>query len=447
MINLSPEIGTALLFLGVVIGIVSGYPIGLAIGSAAIIIGYTVWGPAIVEVVYVRAMSAFLNYVLLAVPLFIFMGVMLSSSGLAERMFEAFYIAFGKVRGGLAVITVAIGTILAACVGTITAEVTMLTLVALPSMVKRGYSKALASGSICAGGCLGILIPPSVMLVLYGPMAEVSVGRLFMGAFGPGLTLSALYITYILSRAFLRPSDAPAIPKGDMVQMPFIKMTLMLSKALLPPALLILAVLGSIFFGIAAPTEAAAMGCLAATLLATAWRKFNFRVLKEVTILTLRYSGFIYLLIAAGMFFASVFSAVGGAEVVSRPILAAPGGVWGSLAVILFIIFILGMFMSWIPIVLIMVPIVTPISDILGFDAVWFSIMVCLTLQSAFLSPPFAPAIFVLAGTADPALEVRVMHVIRGVIPFIIIIIVTIVLCILFPEIITWLPNQMIRGF
>jgi len=372
------------------------------------------------------------------------MGLMLERSGMAERLYDVLYIWFGGLRGGLAVVTILIGTIMAACVGIITASVTMLTLIALPSMLKRGYSKDLATGSICAGGCLGILIPPSIMLVIYGPMAEISVGKLFFGAFVPGFVLSGLYITYIAFRSLLHPKSAPSVPIEDR-NIPFVKKTAMLLMALGPPGLLIMAVLGTIFFGIAPPTEAAGIGAFASTLLAIGYHRFSWTVLREVTLLTMKLSGFILIIGSLSFAFTGVFIGVGGADVVKEFILATPGGKWGSFAIIMFIIFLLGFFMDWIGIVFIMIPIMTPIAAALGFNPVWFAIMVCVNLQMSFMTPPFAWAIFIVKGSAGPELGISTGDVIRGVIPYVILIMVGLGLCIIFPDLILWLPGQMIK--
>ena len=264
MIDIGPELVTIIMLGGVLVGVLTGLPLAVILGALALLVGYMIWGPQIIMLIYPRIFSILTNYILLAVPLFIFMGLMLERSRIADRLFDALYLWLGGLRGGLAISTVLIGTVLAACVGIIAASVTMLTLVALPAMIKRGYSKELATGTVCAGGTLGILIPPSIMLVLYGPMAQISVGKLFFGAFIPGFTLSGLYISYILIHSLVKPQIAPAVPK-EARQVPFLKKTTLLITALLPTALLILSVLGVIFMGIAPPTEAAAVGAFAAT--------------------------------------------------------------------------------------------------------------------------------------------------------------------------------------
>jgi len=372
------------------------------------------------------------------------MGSMLERTGITERLYGALYLWLSGFGGGLAVTTVLIGTIMAACVGIVGASVTMLTLVALPSMLKRGYDKSLAAGSCAAGGTLGILIPPSIMLVIYGPMAGISVGKLFMAAIFPGLVLSGLYCSYIVTRCFFRPKMAPPAPVEERA-IPLVKKTAMLVVSLVPPGLLVLAVLGAIFSGVAPPTEAAGIGALAATLLAIGYRRFGWQTLKEVTTTTLRVSGFILLIGSVSFAFTGVFIGAGCGDVVRDLILAAPGGRWGAFAVIMFICFLLGMFIDWIGIVFILVPIITPIATALGFDPLWFGMMVCINLQMAFMTPPFAAAIFYLRGSVAPELGVTTGDIIRGVIPFVGLIIIGLGLCIAFPELILWLPHRMIK--
>lgn len=445
MIDLSPEILTAIMLGGIVVGVLTGFPVGFVIGAIGLIVGYFVFGDIIGQVLYDRAVDLMINYILLAVPLFIFMGTMLEYSGIAEKMFDALYVWFGSIRGGLAVTTVLIGTIVAATVGIIAASVTMLTLVAMPTMVKRGYSKSLASGSVCAGGCLGILIPPSVMLVLYGPMANISVGKLFFGAFIPGFMLSGLYCTYILIHSYLQPKIAPSIPPELMPKISYWRKTVNLLAAVAPTGILIMSVLGVIFLGVAPPSEAAGMGAFVATLLTIAYGRFNLKVLKDVSLSTLRSSGFIFLLLAAAVAFVGVFVRGGGDEVVEKLIVGVPGGRWGSFAVVMFIIFILGFIIDPLAIIFIMVPIITPIAATLEFNTLWFAMMVCVNFQMAFMTPPFAMAIFVVRGSVAPELGVTMGDIIRGVIPFVFLIMIGLGLLVIFPDLILWLPGQMIK--
>lgn len=444
MIELSPEIITILMLGAVLVGVLIGYPIALPVGTVGLIVGYFVYGNAVGDLIYARLFSLMRSYVLLAIPLFVFMGTMLKYSGITERMYDALYLLLSGFRGGLAVSTVLIGTILAATVGIIGASVTMLSLVSLPAMIKRGYSKSLASGSVCAGGTLGILIPPSIMLVIYGPMANISVGKLFFGAFLPGLILSGLYCTYIALRCLFQPNIAPVVPVQERAVPLTTKMT-MLTTSMVAPGILILAVLGSIFFGIAPPTEAAAIGAFAAVVLTVVYRQFSVKVLKEAVMSTLKVTSMILLVGGLSYAFTGIFIGAGSGKVVENLVLAAPFGRWGAFFVVMFIIFLLGFFIDMIGILFIVVPIVSPLAPALEFDPLWFGMMICVNLQMSFMTPPFAVAIFYLRGSAPPELGVTTVDIIRGVIPFVGLIIIGLGLLVAFPQIILWLPNMMIK--
>ncbi len=447
MINVDPELVTFIMLGGILVGVLVGYPLAMVVGGIGIVMGILLFGVDIsLQLIYQRLFELINNYILLAVPGFIFMGIMLGYSGITERMFSAMYLWLSGFRGGLAVITILIGTILAACVGIIGASVTALAIIALPEMIKRGYSKSLACGAVCAGGTLGILIPPSIMLVVYGPMASLSVGKLFFGAFMPGFMLSAMYCIYITIHSFVQPHIAPPVPLAERA-VPWGKKIYELIISLIPPGVLIMGVLGSIFFGIAAPTEAAAVGALVATLLAVVYRKFSFQILKDTATESVKVTGMVLLIGATAYAFVGVFMRAGGGDIVKELILGAPGGKWGIFAIIMFIVFLLGYFIDWLGILFIVVPIITPVGEALGFDKLWFAMMICVNLQTSFLTPPFAYAIFYLRGAADPSLGVQTGHIIRGVIPYIIIILIGLGLLITFPQIILWLPGQMIRGF
>jgi len=444
MIDLSPEIITVIMLGGILFGVLLGYHTGIVVGAVGLVVGYLLLGSTVFELIYQRFYSIVLSYPFLAAPLFIFMGAMLERSGVSEALYDALYAWLGGLRGGLAITTILMGTILAACVGIIGASVTMLALVALPVMIKKGYSKSLASGSVCAGGTLGILIPPSIMLVIYGPMAMLSVGKLFMAAMFPGLLLSLLYCTYIAIRCLLQPNIAPPVPVEER-NIPFIKKTLKVIIAVVPTAAIILSVLGTIFFGLAPPTEAGAIGAFAAMLLAIAYRKFSFKILRETVLRTMHITSMIMLIGVMSVAFVGVFMSARCGNVVQDVIMSTPGGKWGVFGVIMFIIFILGFFIEWIGIVFIIIPIVTPVGNAMGFDPLWFGMMICVNLQMAFMTPPFASAIFYLRGSAPKELGVTMPDIIRGVVPFVSLIILALVLCTLFPQIILWLPGQMIR--
>lgn len=444
MIELSAEVVTFLMLGGVFALVLTGFPIAFVIGSVAFIVGILIFGPDITyHILYSRFYGLSLNYPYLAVPLFTFMGVILQHSGITKELYDSLYEALGDLKGGLAIVTVIFGTILATCLGVIAASVTILTLIALKPMISRGYDKSLAAGSIVASGTLGILIPPSIMLVVYGPQAGLSIGQMFMGAIFPGLILSALYIAYIVIVCRINPEMGPSAPSEQIKRFSLEKIFKLL-KSMVPPVVLILAVLGTIFTGIAPPTEAAAMGSLAAILLAIAYRKFSWKLISHACIETLRVSSFVVIIAALSYAFVGVFMSAGSGEVVSNFILSVPGGRWAAFTVIMLIVFLLGMFIEWIGIVFIIVPIFSPIIIKLGFNPLWAGMMVCINLQMAFQTPPMAMSIFVLKGTAPPELGLTIGHIIKGVIPFIIIIMFTLVLCTIFPGIITWLPEKMI---
>ncbi|MBN1856377.1 MAG: TRAP transporter large permease subunit [Dehalococcoidia bacterium] len=444
MISLNPETVTIMMLGGILIGVLLGFPLALAVGGVGIVIGLMLFGPKVAqELYYGRFFSGLENYTLLAVPLFVFMGTMLEHSGVAEGMYDALYLWFGGLKGGLAVTTIIIGTVLAACVGIIGASVTMLALIGLPAMINRGYDRSLAAGCVCAGGSLGILIPPSIMLVVYGPMAQLSVGRLFFGAFLPGFLLSGLYIVYVLVRCAFQPHLAPPVPAADRAA-PFSVKASKLLKSMVPPVVLILAVLGSIFMGIAAPTEAAAVGALASVLLAVAYKKLDWHVLARTAMTTVRVSGMVLLIGAMAFAFVGVFMRANCDQVVSQYVLAAPGGKWGVFAIVMFICFLLGFLIDWLGIIFIMVPIVTPIAAAAGFDPLWFAMMICVNLQMSFMTPPFAYALFYVRGAAPPELGLTTAHIITGMIPYVGIIVLALALCIAFPQIILWLPSMML---
>ncbi len=440
MIELSPEVVTIVMLIGLIFAILTGYPLALAVGSVGLVMGLLTRGLISVDLTYSQVFSKTHSYTFLAVPMFIYMGCILETSGLAEKMFDALYLFLGKLRGGLAICTVAVGSVVATSVGVQAASTSMLSIVALPAMVKRGYSKSLASGTVCASGVLGILIPPSIMLVVLGPLAGLSVGKLFAAAFPVGFLLAAMYMVYIAMRCTIQKSAGPPVT-GEQAGTPASARLLLLLRSLVPPAIVVLAVLGSILAGLASPTEAAAFGALASTIMIICYRRFSFATLKQALNDTMRVSGMALLIAILSVAYTSVFLILGGGDVVANAIMAVPGGRWGGFALIMFIVFILGMFMDWIGIVFIIVPIILPTIAVLKFDLLWMIMMIVVNLQSGFLSPPFATSIFVLRGSADPSLGIQYGDIIRGVYPFIAIVFVVIGLCVAFPDIVLWLPR------
>jgi len=445
MIDLSPELATLLLFSLLLLFMTTGYPLAMVLGGVAMLVGLLGKGFGIFDVFYLRAFSVVTEYTFMAIPLFVFMAVMVEKAGISEQIFKTLYLWMGRLRGSLALVTIVTGTILAATMGIFSASVVMLGLVALPAMMERKYQKELATGSICAAGCLGILIPPSLMLILYGPMSGISVGKLFIAAIPSGLVLSGLYMGYILVRCFINPSLGPALPKEEIDAVPLSEKARLLITSLIPPALLIGSVLGSIFFGLATPTEASGVGAFASAVLAFMYGRLTWGVARDTTLHTLKVSSMICLLVIGGYMFTGTFMVLGCGQVVEDFILWVPFGRWGSFTVIMLIVFILGMFIDWVGILLIIIPIATPIAATLQFDALWFAMMICVSLQIAYLSPPYAPAIFLLRGVIPDHFGISTTTIIRGVIPYILLIALALLLFIAFPGIITWLPNKMIK--
>ena len=438
---MSPELMVVLMFAALFVGIFLGYPTAFVLGGVAMVFGLIDSGPQVFSLFITRLYDLMKNYTLLAVPLFLFMGVFMERSGVAKRLFNALHLLWGGIRGGLGISTIAISALFAATTGVVGASEVTIGLMALPSMLKHNYNRALACGSICAGGTLGILIPPSVMIVIYGPIARVSVGKLFLGTVVPGLLLSLLYMLYIGVRCHLRPQDGPPMP-ADERNVPIGRKIGLLLTSVLPPALLIMAVLGSIFLGIAAVTEAAAVGVITSMVLAACYGQLNFKTLKAAGYETLSITSMILMIAVGASFFSTVFVSIGGDDVISELFLSLPFGRWGVLTVIMLLLVMLGMFIDWMGILFIVVPLITPIAADLGFDPVWFAVLVMVNLQISFLTPPFAYSIFYLKGITPP--EVKTTDIYRGVLPFVAIQIAAIVLCILFPALLTTLPAVLI---
>ncbi len=439
---MTPEYLAVTMFVGVIVLVFAGVPLYLALGALGLYFGIAGgWAPQVYDQFINRIFGLMSSEVLPAVPLFVFMGAILDKSGAADKLFGAFYLAMGGLRGGLAVATIIICTIFAACTGVVGASVTTMGMLALPAMLKRNYNIPLATGAICAGGTLGILIPPSVMMLLYGPMVGLSVAKMFMGAFIPGLILSGLFIIYIVVICLIKPEYGPPMPKEERQAIPMLKVAGEILLYLVPPMFLILAVLGSIFFGIASPTEAAAMGGLGSIVVAIFYRKFNLRVLYQGVMDTLKITTMVMFVAVGAFMFSGVFMALGGAKLIGNFIIALPLGKWGILAVMMVVIFILGMLIDWIGILFIVVPIFTPVVIGLGFDPLWFALVVCVNLQMSFISPPFAYSIFYLKGVSPP--QVQMMDIIKGVIPFLVLQAIGTGLVILFPQLILWLPSKM----
>lgn len=436
---MSPEQIVALLMFVILLAIViSGVHLAFALMLIGLVFGLIFQGASFLPMAVLQTFDVMENEVMIAVPLFVFMGTILERTGITERVYQSLYEWFGPVRGGLAIATVVTCTIFAACTGVIAATVTTMTLIAIPSMLKRRYDKGLACGVVCAGGSLGILIPPSVMLVMYGPMANLSVAKLFAAALFPGLLLSALYLFYIGIRCWLDPKAAPAIPENE--RPPYTRKLIRESvRTMFPSILLIVAVLGSIMAGIASPTEASGVGAFFALLLAGLYRRLSWENVKQSVHATLLVTSMVcFIIIGAGIFNA-VFLYLGGGKLVARLMIGLPFGRGFVLFVMMLILFIGGWFISWQALLFIIVPVFLPVVAELQFDPLWFGMLACVNLQMSFLTPPFAYAIFFVKGSAPP--EVTTWDIYRGVVPFVVLQAMGLLICVLYPEIILWLPR------
>lgn len=383
-----------------------------------------------------RTWNVMENWVMVALPMFILMGLLLDRSGIARELMTSFARLFGGLRGGLAVTVTIIGVLLAATTGIIGAAVVLLALLGLPVMLREGYDKALAAGTVCAVGTLGILIPPSIMLVLMADRMAMSVGDLFLGAVFPGMLLGGMYVGYLLGYGWLKPDAAPA-GRQDPMDLAAVGA---LFRAILPPAFLILAVLGSIFMGIATPTEAAGMGAAGALLLAVVRRQLNGPVLGEVLQETTRTTAFIFAVLIGATAFALVLRGLGGDALIEDALLGLPFDANGIVICILLATFLLGFFLDWIELTLIILPLVSPVVIGLGFDPVWFTVMFAVCLQTSFLTPPVGFAIFYLKGVAPPGVDVATIY--RGVLPFIALQLLGLVILFNWEGLVTWLPAQ-----
>jgi len=426
------------MFIVLMIMLLLGYPVAFTLGSVALLFGSIFLDMDFFNLLPLQIWGMMNNFTLLAVPLFIFMGVTLDKSGLAEDLLETMGLLFGKMRGGLAVSVVIVGALLAATTGIVGATVVTMGIIALPTMLKRQYSPLLASGTIAASGTLGQIIPPSIILILLGDVMGVPVGRLFVGAVIPGTILVTFFLLYILSLAWVKPEVAPALENNESGNL-LRKVLFTLS----PPLLLITCVLGSIFAGIASPTESAAVGALGAMILSVAHKQLTLNKLKAAMQLTVRLTSMVFLILIGAIAFGVVFRGMGGDTLVREVMTNIPGGVWGFMFVSMFLIFILGFFLDFLQICFIVVPIIAPIANLLGIDLLWFAVLIGLNLQTSFLTPPFGFSLFYLKAVAPP--EIRIQDIYRGIIPFVMIQILTLILLILFPKLVTWLPDLMDR--
>lgn len=440
---MSAEFVTIGMFVGLLIGLFMGHPLAFVLGGLAVIFGYLGWGPSSFYMFLNQTWGIMDNYLLVCIPLFIFMAQLLDQSGVAEDLFDTMRYLFGPIRGGVAIAVVVVSTLFGACTGIIGASVVTMGLLSMPVFLKYGYSKRLASGSVCAGGTLGILIPPSIMLVVMADQAALSVGKLFAGAIVPGLILSGLYIVYILVRCWFKPKDGPALSKEERAAVSGKQLVVMVLKSMVPPVILILGVLGSIFAGIATPTEAAGVGAILAFGMTLAYRKFTWGGLTQAVINTAKTTSMVIVILVGAACFSGVFMGSGGGDVVKEFIYGFGFGKWGTFIVMMIILFFLGMFIDWIGIIMITFPLFLPIAKDLGFDKVWFVVTMAVMLQDSFLTPPFGYALFYLKGVAPP--EVTTSDIYWGAFPFWRLMEVGLIVCVIWPPTILWLANTLVK--
>ncbi|MCL0065391.1 TRAP transporter large permease subunit [Dehalococcoidia bacterium] len=432
------ELVTILVIIGLLVLLSLGLPMAFATGGIAAVFLLHLWGTEVIFLSVARTWDIMGNFALVAVPMFVFMAKALELSGVADELYEAVYHWWGRVRGGLAISTVITCAIMAAMVGIIGAGIVMMGLIALPSMAKRRYNKDVSLGTICAGGCLGILIPPSVLFIIYAMVAGVSIGDLFIGGILPGFLLAALYIIYIGIRCYLRPQDGPAVPREELLSL---KGKLVLLKGVILPSILIVSVLGTIFTGIATPTEASGVGSIGALIILATRRQFTWQNLKTISFESTHVTCMLMWVFFGSYFLIGVFTLAGGAAYVEQLIVGLPLGRWGIIIVMQIIMIFMGMFIDWIGILMIAGPMFVPIIVELGFCPLWFGILFNLNMQIGFLSPPFGLALFYLKGVAPP--DVTMMDIYRSIWPYIILQMIGLALVMIFPWIGTWLPGLM----
>ncbi|UOK69861.1 TRAP transporter large permease [Ancylobacter polymorphus] len=437
-----PALGILMLVVFLIL-LMLGFPIAFTLMALGVAFGYLSIGDGIFQLFVQRTYSVMANDVLISIPLFLFMGYVIERANILDRLFRAIQLAAGWIPGSLAVATLITCALFATATGIVGAVVTLMGLLAFPAMLRAGYDTKIASGVVCAGGCLGILIPPSVMLILYGATAGVSVVKLYAAAFLPGIALAGMYMAYVIIRAMINPSLAPKLPPEER-NVPMGTVIWALLTSFFPLVLLIVSVLGCIILGLATPSEAAAIGAAGAILLALAYRTFSLEKLKDSVFLTARASAMVCWLFVGSAVFSAVFALLGGQRVVEEFIMGLDIGPIGFLILTQVIIFVLGWPLEWTEIIVIFLPIFLPLLDHFGIDPIFFGVLVALNLQTSFLSPPVAMAPFYLKGVAPK--HVSIDEIFSGVMPFILIVVFAMVLLYTFPGFALWLPNYLYGG-
>ncbi|MCL6477565.1 MAG: TRAP transporter large permease subunit [Peptococcaceae bacterium] len=437
---MSVGLTTFLLFASLTVLLLSGLPLAFVMGGLAVLFNFFILGPHSLAMIPSVAYGVMDNFIFIAIPLFIFMGTVLQRSGIAEEAYDVMYKWIGGIKGGLAIGTVAVCTIFAAFTGASASATVSMGLIALPSMFKRGYDKSIAIGCISAGGTLGILIPPSVLMIVYGVFASESIGKLFAGGIIPGLILSFLFIAYIAVRSHLQPQLCPAIPPEER---PAWREKFLALRGLILPILLIIMVLGTLLGGVCTPTEAAAIGSLGSLLCAAVRRSLTWTVLKESCYQSLKLSSMILWIIIGSSCFCSLYTAVGAIDFIREIVAALSVSPYLIVAGMMFCLLILGMFLDPGGIIMITTPIFVPIIKMLGFDPVWFGILFTINMEMGYLTPPFGFNLFYMKSIVPK--HITMSDIIRSIVPFVIIMIIALVILIVFPDIVLWLPNQLFK--
>lgn len=430
-----------LLFGLMILGLVLGQELAFVLGGVGVAVGWVAWGDPGIAIAMTKVYDQMQSYSMVAIPMFVLMANFLTHSKVADGLFESIRYLLGPLKGGLGLAVILVSTVFAATTGIVGASVVTMGMLSLPILLRSGYKPSLACGMVCAGGSLGILIPPSIMLVSMGSYAEVSVGQIFFAAIVPGLALSVGYIIYLMVICHIHPDWGPAMSAEELAQMPLKQRITGSLVNLVPPLILIFGVLGSIFGGIATPTEAAGIGALFALILAVFYKQFSLKMLYESLIDTAKTTAMVFIILFGAAAFTGVFMSLDGDQIIANWVLSMGIGKWGAFAIMMVIMFFLGMFIDWLGIVMIVFPIFLPIMDTFGFDRLWLVAVSAVLLQTCFMTPPFGFALFYVKGILPP--EVKIQEVYKGVVPFIIIICVVTALCAVFPPLVTWLPGKL----
>lgn len=427
------------LFILMIIGLVTGQELAFVLGGAGVIIGYLAWGGPGITIAMTKVYDQMQSYSMVAIPMFVLMANFLTHSKVADGLFLSIRYLLGPLKGGLGLAVIVVSTVFAATTGIVGASVVTMGMLSIPVLLKCGYKPSLACGMVCAGGSLGILIPPSIMLVSMGSYANVSVGKIFFAAIVPGLVLSLCYMIYVFIICHLHPDYGPAMTAEELAAMPLRERVYGSLINLIPPVILIVGVLGSIFTGWATPTEAAGVGALFSLILAIFYKQFSWKMLYDSLIDTAKTSAMVFIILFGASAFTGIFMSLDGDQLIANWIASVGIGKWGAFAIMMAIVFFMGMFIDWLGIVMIVFPIFLPIMDMFGFDRLWIVSVTAVMLQTCFMTPPFGFALFYIKGIVPDS--VKISNIYRGVIPFILIIIFVVILVTVFPGIVHWLPN------